>query len=130
MNCGRSAPLQSHPSSHCLISMKIPSTLSRTVLILTLLLALTACSKSTRVSTNAAGHEISAALEGDLSIDSQTDRALIASEFGKIIVEAARVRLGDGPWTKIPERVPVSVGIAKHKRWVTAGGVSIKESTR
>ena len=55
---------------------------------------------------------------------------MIVGEFGKITVEPARVQLGDGPWTKIPEDVPMIVGIVKHKRWVTAGGVRIKETSQ
>jgi hypothetical protein len=109
--------------------MKISATFFfRTVLMLTLLLALSGCHKSTNISTNGAGHAISAVLEGAHSIDTREDRALIAGDFGKITIESARVRLGDGPWTKIPEQVPISVGIFKHKRWVTAGRVSVKET--
>ena len=110
--------------------MKTWSRTFRSLSALSLLLVLTGCDRSTRISTNAAGHAISAEIVGTHSIDSKTDRAVIDGEFGQITVERARVRLKDGPWTKIPENVPVTVGIARHTRWVTAGGVSIKESTR
>lgn len=95
-----------------------------------LVLALTACHKTTRISTRAAGHRITVEIEGRHSLDTGTNQALIVGEFGKITVEPARVQLGDGPWTRIPEAVPIFMGIVKHKSWVTAGGVSIKESAR
>jgi hypothetical protein len=103
--------------------------LHRTVLAVALLLALGACSRSNHVSTKAAGHDITATLDGTHAINTQPDRAVITGEYGKITIEAARLQIGDGPWTKIPEAVPVSLGISKHKRWVTAGGVSVKESS-
>ena len=111
------------------ISMKISVTFLRTVTLLALLLALSACAKSSKITTKAAGHAITATLEGTHSINTEGDRAVITSEFGKVTIEAARMQIGDSPWTKIPEQVPVSLGISKHKRWVTAGGVSVKESS-
>ncbi|HVV69989.1 MAG TPA: hypothetical protein VHI52_00300 [Verrucomicrobiae bacterium] len=99
-----------------------------TVAVITSVLALTACQKLTRLSTNAGGHQITAQVEGQHSLDTGTNGAVIVGEFGKITVEAARVQLGDGPWNRIPEGVPVSLGISKHKSWVKAGGVSIKTS--
>jgi len=120
-----------HYQQHGLLYfMKTCSFIFRTIPVAALLLALTACSKSTHISTNAAGHAISADIVGDHSIDSQADQAVISSEFGKVTIERARVRLEDGPWTTIPEGLPVVVGISRHKRWVTAGPVSIKETTR
>ena len=95
-----------------------------------LLLSLPACTPSTRIATHAAGHAITIDIEGHHSLETGTNRAVIVGEFGKITVEPARVQLGDGPWTKIPEDVPMIVGIVKHKRWVTAGGLRIKETSR
>ncbi len=108
--------------------MKSFDQLFRAVRVTILLLGLSACRPSTQISTQAAGHAITANLEGSHSLDTQPDRVVITGEFGKITVEPARVRLGDGPWTKIHEQVPIEVGIAKHKRWITAGGVRIKET--
>ena len=108
---------------------KSPALLFRVLAAATLLSGLTACTRSTRISTRGAGHDISAEIEGNHSIDSQTNRAVIASEFGRITVEPARVQFGGGPWTRIPEGVPMMAGIFKHKRWVTAGGVSVKETS-
>lgn len=110
--------------------MKTSSFIFRTLPVAALLVALTACGKFNHIATNAAGHIISVEIEGDPSIDSQTDRAVISCQFGKITIESARVRLEDGPWTTIPQEVPVTVGIARHKRWVTAGSVSIKETSQ
>ncbi len=94
-----------------------------------LLFAVTSCSRVAHISTSAAGHAITIEIEGNHSLDAQTDRAVIASQFGRITVESSRVQLGEGPWTKIPTDVPMLVGISKHKRWVKAGGVSIKETS-
>ena len=109
--------------------MKDLPLLYRTIVTLALLLTLSACTKSTKVSTKAAGHAITATLEGSHAVSTEGDRAVITSEFGKITIEAARLQIGDGPWTKIPEGVPVSLGISKHRRWATVGGVSVKESS-
>jgi hypothetical protein len=94
-----------------------------------LLFAVTSCSPVDHISTRAAGHSITIEIEGNHSLDAQTDRAVIASQFGRITVESSRVQLGEGPWTKIPVDVPMLVGISKHRRWVKAGGVSIKETS-
>lgn len=95
-----------------------------------LLVALPACRKSNRISTHAAGHPITVEIEGRHSLEAGTNRAVLVGDFGKITVEPDRVQLGDGHWTKIPEAVPMIVGISKDKRWVTAGGVSITETSR
>ena len=110
--------------------MKTSSIIFRAIPVAALLLALTACSKSTHIATNAAGHPILAEIEGDHSIDCQSNRAVISCQFGKITIERARVRFEDGPWMTIPQALPVTVGIARHKRWVTAGSVAIKETSR
>lgn len=109
--------------------MKRSLVLHRSILAVALLLTLSACTKSTKLTTKAGGHAITATLEGTHSINTEGDRAVIASEFGKVTIEAARMQIGDSPWTKIPEQVPVSLGISKHRRWVTAGGVSVKETS-
>ncbi len=115
-----------HPSSSVITSGKMLLGIS----LVALFIALAGCKNSTRISTHAAGHEITVQIEGNHSLETLTDRAVITGEFGKITVERARVQLGDGPWNKIPEAVPMTVGILKHKSWVTAGGVSIKETSR
>ena len=85
-----------------------------------LLLAFTtACHKTTLVITTAAGHQITAVIEGDHSIESNSGQGMIASRFGKIIIE---------PWAKIPEDVPVEVRIASRKITLTAGNVTVSRA--
>ncbi|HEX3989197.1 MAG TPA: hypothetical protein VHZ30_07180 [Verrucomicrobiae bacterium] len=109
--------------------MKTSRWFFNTVVAAVLLFAVASCSRVTHISTRAAGHDIAIEIEGNHSLDAQTDRAVIASQFGKITVESSRVQLGEGPWTKIPTDVPMLVGISKHKQWVKAGAVSIKETS-
>lgn len=52
-----------------------------------LMLAASGCTKSTHVTTSAAGHQIRAAIEGNLSIESHPSQGVIASPFGKITIE-------------------------------------------
>lgn len=109
--------------------MKTSRWFFNTVAALALLFATASCSPVDHISTRAAGHAITIEIEGNHSLDAQTDRAVIASQFGRITVESSRVRLGEGPWNKIPVDVPMLVGISKHKRWVKAGAVSIQETS-
>ena len=108
---------------------KIPATFGA-LASLALLLTLTACGKSTLVSTNAAGHAISAELEGNHSIDAQTNRAIISSRFGSVTIEPARVRIDGAPWTRIPKGAPVELSISKHRTRVSAGPVLIVATSR
>lgn len=110
--------------------MKFLSAQARALSAVALLLGLTACSRSTRIRTNAAGHAITAELEGDHSIDTASDRAVINSQYGRVTVERTRVQIGDQPWTTIPEGVAVKVGISKHKRWISTGSITVKETFR
>jgi hypothetical protein len=89
-----------------------------------LLLGMTGCAKSTRISTRAAGHEINAVITGDHSIETQSDQGVISSPFGKVVIERARVKLDDAPWLKIPEDVSVEVKITRSKLWLSAGRVT------
>jgi hypothetical protein len=95
-----------------------------------LMLAIIGYGKSTRITTRAAGHQISADIVGDHSIDSQPDHGVISSQFGKIVIERARVKLDDAPWTKIPEDVSVEVSISKGKLWLAAGPVTTSRTIR
>jgi len=95
-----------------------------------LMLAVNGCTKSTRVTTSAAGHEINAVIAGNHSIDSQSGQGVITSEFGQITIERTRVKLGDAPWTTIPENVSVEVSISKGKLWLAAGNVTTSRTIR
>ena len=93
-------------------------------------LAITGCHQSTRVTTHAAGHEIQAVIAGAHAITSQPDHGTISSPSGKITIEPTRVKLGNAPWTTIPEAVPVEVRMSKGKLWLHAGRVTIKQTVR
>jgi hypothetical protein len=98
--------------------------------IIGLMLVITSCMKSTKITANAGGHQIRAVIAGDHSINSQPERGTISSPFGKITIERARVQIDDAPWTTIPEAVPVEVSISKGKVLLTAGSVTVKRTSR
>ena len=95
-----------------------------------LLLGLTSCTKSTHVSTNAAGHQITAEIVGSHSIDSHPDRGTISSPFGKITIEPTRVKFDEESWNAIAEGVPIEVRISRGKLWLAAGSLSMKRTIR
>jgi hypothetical protein len=94
-----------------------------------LVLAAAGCAKSTHIATRMAGHQITAIIQGNHSIESEGPQGMISSQFGKITVERSRVRLDDDGWTKIPEDVPLEVTISRGKIHVTAGSVRITRTT-
>jgi len=98
--------------------------------IILLMLAFTGCTKSTHVNTSAAGHQISAEIVGNHSIDSQPGHGTISSPFGNITIERARVKFDEAAWTAIPEGVPVRVSISKGQLWLAAGPVTVKRTIR
>ena len=98
--------------------------------IILLMLAVTGCTKFTQVKTSAAGHQISATIVGNHSIDSQPSHGTISSPFGNITIERARVKFDENAWTAIPEGVPVKVSISKGKLWLAADRVTIKRTIR
>ena len=104
--------------------LKNPSFATAALLIF-LLSATTGCTKSTHVTTSAAGHQVSADIEGNHSLETKPDQAVISSPFGTVTIERARVRFDDAPWTKIPERAPIKVRISKHKLRMTSGTVTV-----
>jgi hypothetical protein len=87
------------------------------------------CAKATHIVTRMAGHQITAVIQGNHSIETQGPQGKISSQFGKITIERARVRLDDDGWTKIPEDVPLEVTISRGKIHVTAGSVRITRTT-
>jgi hypothetical protein len=94
------------------------------------LFALTGCHKSTQIVTSAAGHPITAMVEGTHSVDTQPTGAVIRSEFGKVTIERTRVQLDSVRWTTIPQHVPVRVSISSHKQWLSAGPVTITQTSQ
>lgn len=100
------------------------------MLIVGFLPLLTGCDRGARVELHAAGHPITVRVAGNHSIDTKPTGAEVRSQYGTIRIERSRVQLDGLNWTAIPEDVPVHVGISKHKQWVTAGRVTIKQETK
>jgi hypothetical protein len=94
-----------------------------------LALLVSACAKAPTIATEAAGHTITAEVEGVPSVENQPDFAVIAGPHGRVIVERERVRLDDFEWTTIRAEVPVSVSIKRNKVRIKAGNVTIARTT-
>lgn len=92
------------------------------------LFTLVGCAKTTRISTTAAGHEITAVTTGDHTVDSRDDRGVIQSPYGTVTIESNRVRVDNNAWTAIPEQSPVEVSISRGTVLVTAGRVTVKRT--
>lgn len=92
-----------------------------------LLLVFTGCRKRKSVSqthlvTVAAGHEISADIDGVASFDNQNAQAVIVSQFGQIVIERSRVLFGSNAWTDIPDGAPITLNFSQDKysvQWTT-----------
>jgi hypothetical protein len=93
-----------------------------------LMLCLTGCEKSTRIITNAGGHEIRAVIAGNHSVDGQADRGVISSRYAKITIESARVKINDAPWAAIPAAALVELSVSKRKVILTAGPVTVRQT--
>jgi hypothetical protein len=104
------------------------SRLALSVLAAALIGGLIGCAKSTQISIQAAGHEISVLIAGNHSIESDADRASIRSSYGTVTVESTRMKLDDNPWTTIPADSPVEVRIAKGRVSMKAGNVTVKRT--
>jgi hypothetical protein len=86
----------------------------------------TACARKLELTKlEAAGHAISAEIDGAASIESQADFAVITSPHGRVCIEAERVRLDDLDWTAISADVPVSVRITPGRVRIAAGKVTV-----
>ena len=94
------------------------------------LLAMTGCTKSERITTSAAGHEITLIIKGDHHIESHPSQGIISGDWGRIIIEPTRVQIDQGAWSQIPQNVPMNVSISQWKQTVSAGNVTIKRTTR
>jgi hypothetical protein len=101
--------------------------------LLTLGMVLTApsgCHRPSDVSTEAAGHAISARIQGPHTLVSEADHAVISGPFAKVTIERAQVKVNDGRWTSIPEGVPVSLDMARSRLRIKAGNVTISHSVQ
>lgn len=113
----------STPVNTCFLRMKLTASIFAS-------LAIVGCYKSTHITTSAAGHEIFVTVEGNHSIDADTNRAVISSSYGNVTVERNRVRLGEGRWTTVPENAAVEVKISKHKSLVSTKSVTVSQSVQ
>jgi hypothetical protein len=95
-----------------------------------LLAASSGCDRPPDLFTEAAGHAISARIEGPHTVVSEAGHALITGAFGKVTIERGRVKVDDGSWTSIPEGVPVSLEMASSRLRLKAGNVTISHSVR
>lgn len=92
------------------------------------MLGLLGCSRSTEITTTAAGHLIHIDVKGKHSINSQSDQGTISTPEGKITIERSRVKFDDAQWTAIPEGAAISVKISKGTLWLSVGSVTIKRT--
>lgn len=90
---------------------------------------MTACTRSPEISTSAAGHAITADIKGNgTKVEALPERGVLGSEFGHVTIERSRMRVGELPWVKIPENVPVTVSIRRGKITLNAGDVSVAQT--
>lgn len=93
------------------------------------LLAMTACTRTPTISTLAAGHAITADIDGNSTkVEALPERGVLSSEFGQVTIERARMRVGELAWVKIAEDVPVNVTIHRGKIALNAGRVSVAQT--
>ena len=102
----------------------------RSVVLALLMAGMVGCSNSTRITTHAAGHPISARIQGRHSIDTQDDRGVIVSDYGKVTIERTRIQVNDSPWTKIPEGAAIQLTFSKGFVSVTTGSITVSHTTR
>ena len=110
--------------------LPLNSKLKTMTAVIGLMLAITGCQKSTKVTTKAGGHQVLAVIQGEHSIVNRPGGGTIWSPFGKVTIERARAQIDDAPWTTIPELAPVAVRISKGKVLLTAGAVTITRTVR
>ncbi len=91
-------------------------------------LLLVGCSAGTRLTTEAAGHVITAEVAGPHSIKSDAGRAVVTGQYGQVTVERARAQIDSQPWTPIPPDVAVRISILRGRLQLSAGPVSIRRT--
>lgn len=108
--------------------MELSLSLLRALPAALLLFTLVGCAKSTRISTKAAGHAITAVISGEHSIESHDDQGVITSPYGTVTIEPARIKLDGASWTPILAGSAVEVRISRGRVSLTAGNVTVKRS--
>jgi hypothetical protein len=104
--------------------------LAQAAIVAAAVVSLAACATSARFETIGGGHPIVASVTGPHTIESRETHATIATQSGVVTVERTRTRIDDGPWTTIPEHVPVLVEISTHTVSIHAGPVTVARTMR
>jgi hypothetical protein len=91
-------------------------------------LLVSGCNRGEAMVTHAAGHEITAYIQGAHSIANREGSTILGSQFGAVTVERTRVRIEGQDWNAIPADVPVSIDIRPGKLRITAGRVRISRT--
>jgi hypothetical protein len=100
-----------------------------TALLALTLLAMTACTRDPQISTQAAGHKITAWIQGDgVKSESKADGVLLSSDLGQVTIERTRMRIEGEPWVQIPDGAPITVNIKRGQIALKAGNVNVSRS--
>src|SRR5437588_504067 len=70
--------------------MKTASLLTPLVAALAVALVSTGCDKRSHIKTTGAGHQITADIQGQVSVESGTNQTVIVSQFGSVMIERGR----------------------------------------
>lgn len=131
MNGNGHAPCHfSHRHTPLVITMRVTLPAFASLTLGILLSALSGCDHPPDLSTEAAGHTISARIRGSHTVVSENGYAVITGPFAKVTIERAQVKVNDGRWTTIPEGVPVSLDMARSSLRIQAGNVTITHSVQ
>jgi hypothetical protein len=95
-----------------------------------LLSTLSGCDQPPDLVTEAAGHAISARIQGPHSLVTEAGQAVISGPFGNVTIEQGRLNVNGGRWTSIPEGAPVRLEMARARVRIKAGNVTISHSVR
>lgn len=120
-------PMNTHP-------LNPPSKIGRAIttgFLVLVLSTLAACTRTPPFSSHAAGHATTAWIKGaGAKLENRVDVAVLASEYGQVTIEPARVRIEGSAWVTIPEGAPVTVRIERGRISVKAGHVSVGQTVK
>lgn len=95
------------------------------------LIAMTACTPAPQISTQAAGHTITAWIQGNgARSEGRADGALLGSDLGQVTIERTRMRIEGEAWVQITEGAPVTVHIERGRITLKASSVSVGRTVR
>lgn len=93
------------------------------------LFATTACTQQPQISTQAAGHAVTARIKGNgTKVENRSDGALLSSEFGQVNIERTRMRIEGNSWVQISEGTPITLNIERGRITLNAGKVSVSRT--